>query len=210
MKTVLLKAASRKELGTVATKELRAAGQVPCVMYGIDEPKHFAIYEADFKALVYTPNVYKVQLEIDGKAYDAILQDLQFHAVRDTILHADFLQITMDKPVVMEIPVHLVGNSPGVRNGGKLVKKINRLRCKGIMADFPDFIEVSIAELKIGMSVRVKQIEVAKLELLDAPENAVVSVRTARTVVVMDDEDEEEGAEATEGADATEGEAAGE
>ena len=198
MKTILLKAETRKETGSVATKEVRKAGKVPCVMYGIEAPMHFNIYEADFKNLVYTPNVYKVRIDLEGKSYDAILQDMQFHPVSENILHADFLGIKDDKPVVMEIPVRLTGNSPGVRNGGKLSKKINRLRCKGLIANLPDFIEVSIDALKIGMSVRVGELEVPNLELLDAKENAVVSVRMARAVVI-EEEEEEESAEGAEG-----------
>ena len=209
MKTILLKAEARKEKGSVATRAVRSEGKVPCVLYGTTDPIHFTIYEADFKNLVFTPNVYKVRIDLDGKSHDAILQDMQFHPVSENILHADFLGIKESKLVVMEIPVRLRGNSPGVRNGGKLAKKINRLRCKGLMADFPDFIEVAIDALKIGMSVRVSEIEVPKLELLDTKENAIVSVRTARVVVVEEEEEEvAEGAEApaegSEGGDAAE------
>jgi large subunit ribosomal protein L25 len=209
MKTILLKAEARKETGSVATKEIRNAGMVPCVIYGIDEPVHFSVYEADFKNLVYTPNVYKVRIELDGKHHEAILQDMQFHPVSENIMHADFLGVKEDKPVVMEIPVRLIGNSPGVRNGGKLVKKLNRLRCKGLIANFPDFIEVSIETLKIGMSVRVTEIELPKLTLLDAKENAIVSVRMARAVVIEDEEAEGE-ADAAEGDSAEGGEGAAE
>ncbi len=199
MKTILLKAEKRAELGTVSTKELRNAGQVPCVMYGLGECLHFAVYEADFKNLVYTPSVYKVKIDLDGKQYDAIVQDMQFHAVSENIMHADFLQIKDDKPVIMDIPVKLTGNSPGVRAGGKLVKKITRLRCKGLIGDFPDFIEVAIDKLKIGQSARVRNVVVEKLELLDAMENAVVSIKTSRTASAsaVADDDEEEGAEST-------------
>jgi large subunit ribosomal protein L25 len=184
MKTILLKGESRGELGTRTAKALRSEGKVPCVIYSEGkEATHFAIYQADFKNLVYTPNVYKVRINLDGQNHEAILQDIQFHPVSDAILHADFMTVDANKKVVMEVPIRVVGNSPGVRGGGKLVVKINRLRVRGLIADMPDFIDVNIDALEIGQSAKVRQISIDKLEVLDAQENAIVSVKTTRALM---------------------------
>ncbi len=184
MKTILLKGESRGELGTRTAKALRSEGKVPCVIYSEGkEATHFAVYQADFKNLVYTPNVYKVRINLDGQNHEAILQDIQFHPVSDAILHADFMTVDANKKVVMEVPIRVVGNSPGVRGGGKLVVKINRLRVRGLIADMPDFIDVNIDVLEIGQSAKVRQISIDKLEILDAQENAIVSVKTTRALM---------------------------
>ncbi len=184
MKTILLKGESRGELGTRTAKALRSEGKVPCVIYSEGkEATHFAVYQADFKNLVYTPNVYKVRINLDGQNHEAILQDIQFHPVSDAILHADFMTVDANKKVIMEVPIRVVGNSPGVRGGGKLITKITRLRVKGLIADMPDFIDVTIDGLEIGQSAKVRQISIDKLEILDAQENAIVSVKTTRALM---------------------------
>jgi large subunit ribosomal protein L25 len=183
MKTILLKGELRKGLGTSSSKALRYAGQVPCVMYGNGENLNFAVYQADFKNLIYTPNVFKVQLNIEGKTYNAILQDVQYHAVSESILHVDFMEVNEGKAVVMDIPINVVGNSPGVRAGGKLVKKINKLRVRGPIGGLPDYIDVNIDTLEIGQSVKVKDISVTGFDLLDAKENAIISCKTTRALM---------------------------
>lgn len=184
MKTILLKGETRSEVGSRTAKELRNKGMVPCVMYSEGkEAMHFAIYQADFKNLVYTHNVYKVKLDLDGKMYSAILQDMQFHPVSEAIIHADFMEVAEGKKVIMDIPVNVVGNSPGVRAGGKLVKKINRLKVRGLLADMPDYIDVSIDTLEIGQSAKVKDVTADKIEILDSPANAILSVKTTRALM---------------------------
>jgi large subunit ribosomal protein L25 len=184
MKTILLKGESRSEVGSRTAKELRNKGMVPCVMYSEGkEAIHFAIYQADFKNLVYTHNAYKIKLEIDGNTYTAILQDMQFHPVSEAILHADFMSVAEGKKVVMEVPIRVVGNSPGVRAGGKLVRKINRLRLRGLLSEMPDYVDVSIDTLEIGQSAKVRNLSLENLEILDAPENAIVTVKTTRALM---------------------------
>lgn len=183
MKTILLKGEKRTGNGTSDAKALRNAGKVPCVMYGTGENVHFSVFEADFKNLVYTPNVYKVKLDVDGSTYDAVLQDMQFHAVSERIMHADFMAVEASRAVVMDIPIRVVGNSPGVRAGGKLVKKINRLRVRGLLANLPDYIDVSIDTLEIGQSAKVKDLTPGNFEILDAKENAIVTVKTTRALM---------------------------
>jgi large subunit ribosomal protein L25 len=184
MKTILLKGEMRSEVGSRTAKELRKEGKVPCVMYADGKPGiHFAIYQADFKNLVYTHNVYKVKLDLDGNMHSAILQDMQFHPVSEAIIHADFMEVAEGKKVIMEIPINVVGNSPGVRAGGKLVKKINRLKVRGFLADMPDYIDVSIDTLEIGQSAKVKDVTADKIEILDSPANAILSVKTTRALM---------------------------
>lgn len=183
MKSVAMFGTSRSDLGKVSTKALRSEGKVPCVLYGGNDHVHFSIYEPDFKLLVYTPNTYKVKLDVDGKIYRAILKDIQFHPVNDSILHADFLEISDDKAVEIAIPVKLIGNSVGVRQGGKLIVKAKKLRVKALPSQLPDFIEINIEELEIGKSIKVGDIAaVAGFTLLDSPNNPVVSVNTTRAV----------------------------
>ena len=173
----------RDGVGKTSTKKLRNEGKVPCVMYGPNEHIHFSMYSADFKPLVYTPNAYKVKLEIDGKVHRSILKDIQFHPVNDTILHADFLEIQDDKEVEMMIPVKLVGNSVGVRAGGKLHLKSKKLLVRCLPVNLPDFIELSIDDLNIGNTIKVADIKVTNMELLDSPNNPVVTVKVTRAVV---------------------------
>jgi large subunit ribosomal protein L25 len=180
MKTLAMFGYLRDGVGKSSTKALRNEGKVPCVLYGGKENINFSMYSADFKNLVYTPNTYKVQLDIDGTIYKAVLKDIQFHPVNDSILHADFLAIHDDKEVEMLIPVKVVGNSVGVRAGGKLIVKSKKLRVKALPKNLPDFIEVNIETLDIGGSLKVANVEVENLTLLDSPNNPIVSIKTTR------------------------------
>lgn len=173
----------RDGVGKASTKQLRNEGKVPCVMYGPNEHIHFSMYSSDFKPLVYTPNAYKVKLEIEGKIYRAILKDIQFHPVNDSILHADFLEIRDDKEVEMMIPVKLTGNSVGVRQGGKLFVKSKKLRVRCLPANLPDFIEIPIDNLEIGKSIKVNEIKADNVTLMDSPNNPVVGVKVTRAAV---------------------------
>src|SRR5210317_1499661 len=116
MKSITINGSQRESVGKAATKALRNAGKVPCVIYGGDKPLHFSADENSFKKLVYTPNVYTAMIELGGTKYHAVMQDVQFHPVTDKILHVDFYQLFDEKMVAMDIPVRLVGNSPGVLN----------------------------------------------------------------------------------------------
>ncbi|MBO6517713.1 MAG: 50S ribosomal protein L25/general stress protein Ctc [Bacteroidia bacterium] len=180
MKTIALKGDMREGLGKSATKAVRAEGKVPCVLYGAGETVHFSVYESDFKNLVYTPNTYLVRLDIAGNQVIAKLQDLQFHPVSEAILHADFYALDLAKPVQLSLPIRVTGNSPGVRAGGKLRVKIRKLAVRGLIQDLPEDIEVNIDSVELGKSVRVRELSVPNVELLDTPENSVVSVVVTR------------------------------
>jgi large subunit ribosomal protein L25 len=199
MKSITIKGSKRESVGKVATKALRNAGKVPCVLYGGDKPLHFSADEISFKNLVYTANVYTATIELEGTNYHAILQDIQFHPVTDKILHIDFYQLFDDKLVAMNIPVRLIGVSPGVLNGGSLRFPMRTLSVKALPADLPDFINADISTLKIGSKLYVTELTNEKFTILHPDNSVVVQVRTARAVI-EDEVEEEEGEEGEEGA----------
>jgi large subunit ribosomal protein L25 len=183
MKSIAMFGYLRDGVGKASSKTLRNEGKVPCVLYGGSEHIHFSMYAQDFKQLVYTPNTYKVKLDLDGKIYRAILKDLQFHPVNDTILHADFQEIDETKEVELSIPIKLVGNSVGVRAGGKLVVKSQKLRVRSLPANLPDVIEINIDALDIGKAIKVAEVQVQNMTLLDSPNNPIVTVKTTRAAM---------------------------
>lgn len=196
MKSISIKGSKRESVGKKATKALRNAGQVPCVIYGGDQPMHFSAGELAFKGLVYTPDAHTVEIDLDGTTYRAILQDIQFHPVTDRILHIDFYQIFDDKEVTMIIPVKFVGNSKGVLNGGVLRKNNRKLKVKALPDNLPDFIEADITELKIGNKLYVTALENDDYKFMHPDNTVVCQVRTSRNAVADDEEDEDEAAEA--------------
>src|SRR5690606_12654412 len=142
MKSIAISGSPRENVGKRDAKELRYAGKVPAVLYGGGEQYHFAVSAADLKPLIYTPEVNFVDLEISGKKYQAIVQEAQYHPLTDQIIHVDFLALSDDKAVSMNIPIALTGTSPGVKMGGKLVQKLRKLRVKALPKDMPQVIEV--------------------------------------------------------------------
>ena len=183
MKTISISGSLRENVGKKAALELRNKAMVPCVMYGGKEQIHFAAIEKDFKPLVYTPDVHLVKLEIAGKTFSAIMQDIQFHKVTDKILHIDFLEVLPEKALVMDIPVRTEGTSEGVREGGKLYVKLRKLRVKGSPEKFPNSIKIDISTMKIGDVVRVGDIKIDGLQFLNEPNVTVVAVKVTRAVV---------------------------
>jgi large subunit ribosomal protein L25 len=182
MKSVSISGSPRANVGKKDANALRNSKLVPCVLYGGKEQVHFSVAEADFKNLIYTPSVNTVNLDIAGNKFHAILQEAQFHRVEDHLLHVDFLEIVAGKPVTMNIPVKTTGTSPGVRAGGKLNKKLKTMKVKGLVEKMPDTIEIAIDKLEIGDSVRVSDIKIDGLTLLNAPNVTVVSVQVTRAV----------------------------
>jgi large subunit ribosomal protein L25 len=180
MKAVFMSGSSRSNVGKKDAKALRVEGLVPCVLYGGDSQIHFSVNATQFKPLLFTPDVHTVDLEIDGKAYKAVLQDIQYHNMKDNVLHADFLQLHENKPVIIQIPVRTSGNSAGVRAGGKLVTKLRKLKVRALLSDLPDFITIDITPLEIGMGVKVREVNVPGLTLLDAQNVDVVAVTATR------------------------------
>ncbi len=204
MKSITIKGSQRESVGKVSTKALRNAGKVPCVLYGGENPLHFSADELAFKNLVYTPNAHTAVIELeDGQKLEAVLQDIQFHPVTDKILHIDFYQLFKDKAVTMNIPVRLEGNSPGVRNGGRLLFRKRKLSIKALPDLLPDFITVDISKLRIGGTIAVETLLNDDYTILHPESTAVVQVKASRTSVDdEEEEEEEEGAEGTEGGEA--------
>ncbi len=184
MKSVSISGSPRVNVGKKDAKALRDAEQVPCVLYGGKEQIHFAAPEASFKNLIYTPDIHTVDLEIGSQKYHAILQEAQFHVINDSLLHVDFLEIKPGKPVVMSIPVKTTGTSPGVRAGGRLVKKLKTLKTKGLVEKMPNSISIAIDALEIGNSVRVQDIKIEGLTFLNAGNITVVGVEVTRVAAL--------------------------
>ena len=202
MQAITIKGSERESVGKVSTKALRNAEKVPCVLYGGEKPIHFSADEISFKGLVYTSNAHTVVIELEGhQPYEAVLQDIQFHPVTDRILHIDFFQLFEDKAVSMNIPVRLEGNSPGVRNGGRLLFRKRKLTVRALPANLPDAIMVDISKLRIGGTISVGDVKTEEYTFLHPDNTSVVQVKASRNAVA-DDEDEEEGAEGAEGAEA--------
>jgi large subunit ribosomal protein L25 len=204
MKSITIKGSKRESVGKVATKALRNADKVPCVLYGGENPLHFSANELDFSKLVYTPSAHTVVLDIEGdQKINAILQDIQFHPVSDKILHVDFYQLFDDKEVSMDIPVTIEGSAPGVMlEGGTLVVSKRKLKVKALPNNLPDFITVDISELRLGGKISVIDLEADAFTILHPDNTVVCKVRTSRASMVIED-DVVEGEESTE-----EGEAA--
>ncbi len=211
MKSITINGSQRESVGKVATKALRNAGMVPCVVYGGDKPVHFSAPELSFKNLIYTPDVHTVVIALeDGTKVSAILQDIQFHPVSDRILHMDFYQIYDDKEVMMEIPVRVSGNSKGVKNGGVLRIVTRKLRIKALPANLPDFIEAEITEMKIGEKMYITDVKSDNFIIQHTDNTVICQVRTSRVAIEDEVDEEEEGEEGVEGAEGAEGEATAE
>jgi len=186
MKTVLLSGSPRENVGKKDAKKLRKEGLIPCVVYGGKEQFFFFVKEKDLTKIVHSSEVYVIELDIAGSKKTATIKDLQFHPVKDIPLHADFLEVVDGKPVVVSLPVSIVGTSPGVLRGGKLQKKLRRLTVKGLINNIPDKITVDISPLDIGNSIRVRDIQIENLTLLDQESSVVVGVQTARGAVAAE------------------------
>ena len=195
MKTLAISAKVRNGTGKTDSKALRNQGNVPCVLYGGEKQVCFYAHENDFRNLVYTPDVFIVELDIEGEKYRAVMQDLQFHPVTEKLLHLDFLEIFDDKEVTVTIPVHLKGNAVGIRDGGILSFRRRKIITRAIPGNLPDYIEINIADVEIGQSIFIKDLRDEKYTFL-APDNAVVvGVRVARELIIEEEEEEIEGEE---------------
>lgn len=197
MESISIKGSKRKSLGKADAKALRNEGLVPCIIYGGKEEVHVQIDEREFNQLIYTPNQYIVNLELDGETYAAILKDIQYHPLSDRIIHADFQELT-GRPVKTTLPIITVGQARGVLNGGRLRKVRRDVKVQGLPEEMPSFIELDITNLRIGKSIKIGDLSVPGVEFLADPNQIVVAVRMKRGAMVEDD-DEEEGEEAAEG-----------
>ena len=197
MNSVHIQGTLRTELGTKYAKALRAEGQVPCVIYGGEAPVHFSAPILGFRSLVYVPEVNLAVIEVDGKKYEAVIKEMQFDVLKDTLTHIDFIQVVLGKPVTVDVPVKLTGNAAGVRLGGNLKIVMRKVKVKGIVTEIPGTIEHDITALKIGESLRVNEIKEGKpFKILSQDSGVIATIKTTRNVVVGAVEEETEEAEA--------------
>jgi len=182
MKTFEIKGSLREGTGKKSARDLRQSGLVPCVMYGGDENIHFFIHESKFLPLIYTSNAYLVKLDINGNQHDAILQDIQFHPVTDSVIHADFVRVVEGKKVTMKIPVRLTGASVGLKSGGKLRQRRRYIKVRGLVKDMPEFCDIDISDVDIGNFIKIGELNFENLEILDPPRAMVVGVVSSRLV----------------------------
>jgi large subunit ribosomal protein L25 len=195
MKTIEIKGSLRTELGKKSSKQIRKSGNVPCVIYVKDQNIHFHAPELSFKNLIYTPEAHLVDLNIDDKVHKAVLKDVQFHPVSDRILHADFIEVFEDKPVVITIPIKVTGDSAGVIAGGKLNIKKRSIKVKGLPKNLPEHLLIDITNLQIHESVKVGDLSFDKIELLDPKRLMVLTIATSRVAQKTDAEIAAEAAE---------------
>tara|TARA_X000001036_G_scaffold54116_2_gene43634 strand:+ start:9641 stop:10282 length:642 start_codon:yes stop_codon:yes gene_type:complete len=203
MKSITIKGSKRESVGKLASKALRNADKVPCVLYGSEKPLHFSANELDFSKLVYTPNAHTVVIDLDeGKKINAILQDIQFHPVSDKILHVDFYQVFDDKPVTMEIPVIFEGSAPGVLiSGGVLSINKRKLKIRAVPSSLPDFITADISGLELGNKLLIEELKSDNYTILHPDNTVICKVRTSRAAIEVEEvaeettEDSEEGQE---------------
>jgi large subunit ribosomal protein L25 len=183
MKSIEIAGAKREGLAKKDTKSIRNSERVPCLLYGGSENIHFSVPVLDLRHLVYTPQVYIVKLNIDGKTYEAVMSEIQTHPISDQLLHIDFIEVSADKPITIDIPVSVSGASEGVKQGGKLVTKVRKLKVKALASDIPDTINVDVTPLGIGQDIRVGDLKFKGVQFLDSPNNIIVGVRVTRNVV---------------------------
>jgi large subunit ribosomal protein L25 len=167
MKTVSLSGALRAHVGKRDAKSQRYEGKVPCVLYGGKEQVHFSTDATNFKRIIFTPETFLIDIS-------------------NEVLHADFFEVNLEKPIVVSVPVKLTGTSPGVIRGGKLTLKFKKLKVKGLIKDLPDFIEISVSNLDVGQTIKVKDLSFENLRFLDRSTTVVAEVKTARGVVASE------------------------
>lgn len=192
MEKVSLSGSVRKNVGKKDAKLMRREGLIPCVVYGNKEQVHFSVKENDIKKIVFTPNVYLIDLDVDGKKVQAILKDVQIHPVTDRVLHADFQEVVEGKKVKVDIPIHIKGLSIGVKNGGKLVQNFRKLTAEALADNLPDVVDIDVTDVKIGGKIRVGEIDIQEVSFLNPEAAVVVAVQMARGAKGNEDEVEAE------------------
>jgi large subunit ribosomal protein L25 len=188
MKTVSLSGSPRANVGKTDAAAIRAQGRVPCVIYGAGEQIHFSADIRDFKNIIYTPDTNLVEVDVDGKKYRTVLQEAQFHRITDNLIHADFLQVTDDKPVTVKLPVKTLGQAEGVKAGGKLNIKMRKLKVRGLIGKLPEFVEINVDKLAIGKAITAGDIHIEGVTVLHPANISVVSVDTTRAAAQSETE----------------------
>lgn len=198
MKAVSISGSIRENVGKKDAKAQRNQGLIPCVIYGGAEQKIFVVEEKQFKNLLYTPEVNYVELNLDGKVMTAIVKDAQFHPITDNLLHVDFLEVVDGKPITLYIPFKIHGTSPGVLKGGFLKKRVRKLKVRGLLENIPEFIDADISNLDINDMIKVSDIQIDNITIVDNPNKVLVAVNPTRNVVAYTAAEAEGGEEAAE------------
>jgi large subunit ribosomal protein L25 len=180
MKSFEINGSLRTEKGKKFTKKIRKQDQVPAILYGGKENLMLTLNIPDLRHLIYTPYVYIVQLNVEGKTYKAIIKDLQFHPVSDKVIHIDFLQLFEDKKITLGIPVELVGSSEGVKQGGKLSLITRKLNVSALPKDLPDTIKIDITDLNLGKSKLVADVNLENIQIVDPKSTVIANVKLTR------------------------------
>ncbi|MBQ9285323.1 MAG: 50S ribosomal protein L25/general stress protein Ctc [Bacteroidaceae bacterium] len=187
MKTIEIKGTARTAGGKKLAKQMRKQGMIPCNIYGekkgengLPEATAFAVSESELRKLLYTPDIYTVKLDIDGKQCLAILKEAQFHPVKDNVLHVDFYEITDQKPIVMEVPIKLNGLAEGVKAGGKLAASVRKIKVKAVHTAIPERLDIDVTHLELGKTIKVGELSFEGLELVTSPSVVVCQVKMTR------------------------------
>lgn len=190
MKQIAISGTARTELGKKATKEIRKSGNVPCVIYGEKKDEngnpvatHFTVSEKEINKLVYTPHIYLVDINIDGTDHKAVLKEVQFHPVKDNVLHVDFYEVHAEKPIVMGVPVAPTGLAEGVRAGGRLMMMVRKLQVRALYTAIPEKLEIDVTALQLGKSIKAGQLSFDGLEMVTPKEVIVCTVKMTRAAM---------------------------
>ena len=190
MKSIDVKGTARTATGKKATQEIRKAGSVPCNLYGDARGENglpvalsFSTTAEELRKLVYSPDIYSVNLNIDGKEYKAVMKELQFHPVTDKLLHVDFYEITEEKPIVMEVPIKLNGLAEGVKAGGKLAASVRKLKVRAVYSAIPERLNIDVTNLGLGKTIKVGELSFEGLELVTSPSVVVCQVKMTRSAM---------------------------
>lgn len=180
MKTITISVKKRTELGKKNTRDLRKINHVPCVMYGGPEVIHFHAHENDFRHIVFTPDAYIIELDIDGQKHRAVLQDMQFHPLTDSLVHMDFVEVFEERPVTMEVPIRLVGAAIGIKNGGKPRQRRRVLKVRGLIQHLPDTLDIDISRVEIGDVIKIGDLSFENIEILDPKRSMIYAIVSSR------------------------------
>jgi len=183
MEIIEITATKRELTGRATSVQMRREDQIPGVLYGGSEVVHFQAHQFEYDKVICTPKVYAVKLNVSGKVYDCVLKDAQFHPVSDKLIHADFLAVSDKKPVTMKIPVKLSGISEGVKQGGKLILKMRKLRVSGLIKNIPDELEIDVTNVGIGQAIKIEKLNFKNLQINESKNSVVCAVKSTRSVV---------------------------
>ena len=193
MKTVSMSGSLRESVGKKDAKLHRSEGNIPCVVYGGKDQVKFTIEERAFHQILFSPDTFFIKLSIEGKDYNCVLKDIQYHPVSDSVLHADFIEFAMDKPLTISVPLKFKGNAPGLIKGGQLVKKFRKVSVRALPADMPEAVMVDISNLDIDEKITIAEIAQEKFKIIENPDRYVVAIRATRASAAADQGAEGEG-----------------